>query len=76
MPSAREDAVYRTLTVVEVDGPYHEGRRDADMRRDRALARGGYTVLRLDADLVMRDVTGATARIREAIAQLQSRTGR
>jgi very-short-patch-repair endonuclease len=27
--------------VVEVDGPYHEGRRDADMQRDRALARAG-----------------------------------
>ena len=62
--------------VVEVDGPYHHGRRAADARRDRALDRAGYTVLRLDADLVMRDVTGATARIREAIAQLQSRTGR
>jgi hypothetical protein len=39
---------------------------------DRALARGGYTVLRLDADLVMRDVGAATARIREAIEQTRN----
>jgi very-short-patch-repair endonuclease len=62
--------------VVEVDGPYHQGRRDADARRDRALARAGYTVLRLEADLVMSDVAAATAQIQEAIAQLRKDAGR
>jgi very-short-patch-repair endonuclease len=57
--------------VVEVDGPYHDGRRDADMRRDRALARAGYTVLRLEAALVMSDVPAATAQIQETIEQLR-----
>jgi very-short-patch-repair endonuclease len=57
--------------VVEVDGAYHEGTRDADDRRDRAIVRAGYTVLRLDAELVMRDVGAATAQIQEAIAQLR-----
>jgi very-short-patch-repair endonuclease len=61
--------------VVEVDGAYHEGRRDADMRRDRALARGGYTVLRLEAALVMSDVAAATAQIQEAIAKLLENAG-
>jgi very-short-patch-repair endonuclease len=61
--------------VVEVDGAYHDGRRDADARRDRALARGGYTVLRLEADIVMSDVAAVTARIREAIAKLLENEG-
>jgi very-short-patch-repair endonuclease len=57
--------------VVEVDGPCHEGRRNADARRDRTLARAGYTVLRLEADLVMSDVAAVTAQVREAIEQLR-----
>ena len=35
--------------VVEVDGGYHAHRRAADARRDRALARLGYRVLRVEA---------------------------
>ena len=54
--------------VVEVDGGYHGARRDADARRDRALARAGYRVLRLDTELVMRDSPAAVERVREAIA--------
>jgi len=50
--------------VVEVDGGYHEQR--ADARRDRALARAGYTVLRLEAELVMSDLPAAVARVRAA----------
>jgi very-short-patch-repair endonuclease len=37
--------------AVEVDGAYHERRRDADARRDRKLARPGYRVLRLPTPL-------------------------
>ena len=55
--------------VVEIDGGYHEERARADARRDRALERAGYTVLRLEADLVMSDLPAALARIREAIGQ-------
>ena len=51
--------------VVEVDGGYHEQR--ADARRDRALARAGYTVLRLEAELVMSDLPAAVARVRAAL---------
>jgi hypothetical protein len=54
--------------VVEVDGGYHGARRDADARRDRALARAGYRVLRLDTELVMRDASAVVALVREAIA--------
>lgn len=58
--------------VIEVDGGYHRERGDADVRRDRALARAGYRVLRLEAELVTRDVAVAVAQVREAIAELRS----
>ena len=53
--------------VVEVDGGYHASRRVADARRDRALARLGYRVLRLDAALVLEQPLEARARVREAL---------
>ena len=53
--------------VVEVDGPYHGGRALADARRDGALARLGYKVLRLDAGLVVRDMASALALVRAAL---------
>jgi very-short-patch-repair endonuclease len=53
--------------VVEVDGSAHEHRRRADARRDEKLRRLGCVVLRLDAELVIRDLPAALARIREAI---------
>ena len=56
--------------VVEVDGGYHEARRRADARRDRALERAGYRVLRLEAELVTRDCEAAVARVRDAIGEL------
>lgn len=43
--------------VVEVDGGYHAERRRADQRRDEALGRLGYRILRLDAGFVARDVS-------------------
>jgi very-short-patch-repair endonuclease len=49
--------------VVEVDGGIHSRRVKADARRDEALHRLGYRVLRLDAELVMRDLPAALARI-------------
>jgi very-short-patch-repair endonuclease len=55
--------------AVEVDGPYHALRTSADGRRDRALARLGYRVLRLDAELVVRDMASALALIRAALGQ-------
>lgn len=44
--------------VVEVDGPCHERRRAA-ARRDRKLARLGYRGLRLETELVMRQLPAA-----------------
>jgi very-short-patch-repair endonuclease len=49
--------------VVEVDGGWHAARRKADARRDEALRRLGYRVVRLEAELVMRDLRAAVARI-------------
>ena len=57
------------LLVVEIDGRYHQRRRQADARRDAALARFGYRVLRLEAELVRRDVERAASLVREALAR-------
>ena len=50
--------------IIEVDGGYHQGRRNADARRDRWLRRQGYTVLRLQAATVLEDLNGALQAIR------------
>ena len=53
--------------IVEVDGGYHATRVGADARRDSKLSRMGYRVLRLDADLVRRNVQAAVEQIRQAL---------
>ena len=53
--------------VVEVDGAHHVRRAGADARRDARLARLGYRVLRLEAQLVMRQLPLALERIRAAL---------
>jgi very-short-patch-repair endonuclease len=40
--------------IVEVDGRYHRVRAAADARRTRVLQRLGYRVLRVEAELVLR----------------------
>jgi very-short-patch-repair endonuclease len=55
--------------VVEVDGGYHGDRGRADARRDRALARAGYYVVRLDAHLVMSDLPAALEVVRVAVEE-------
>jgi very-short-patch-repair endonuclease len=57
--------------VIEVDGLYHARRAAADARRERALVRAGYHVLRLDAGLVMRDVGAAVACVASELARLR-----
>jgi very-short-patch-repair endonuclease len=61
--------------VVEIDGGYHARRQAADARRDRALERAGYRVLRLDAELVTSDPAEAVARVRAEIARLVAQSG-
>lgn len=56
--------------IVEVDGGYHCRRVAADARRDRALHRLGYRVLRLDAELVRSNLPEAVALIRMALAKV------
>jgi very-short-patch-repair endonuclease len=53
--------------VVEVDGGYHARRRAADASRDLKLRRLGHRVIRLDAELVLRDLSAAVALIRAAL---------
>ena len=57
--------------IVEVDGAYHAraGFARKDARRDRVLARLGYRVVRIPAELVMRDVGAAVGLVRAALAQ-------
>jgi very-short-patch-repair endonuclease len=56
--------------VVEVDGAQHRRRRTADACRDRDLARLGCAVLRVEAQVVMRELPRAVAMVREAVARL------
>ena len=58
--------------VVEVDGGYHVARSSADRRRDERLRRAGYTVLRLEAQLVMQQLPVALERIRQALQLAKS----
>jgi very-short-patch-repair endonuclease len=57
----------RARLVVEVDGGYHMQRRRADARRDEKLRLLGYRVLRLEAELVMRELGAAVALVRKAL---------
>jgi len=58
--------------IIEVDGGYHRQRVVADARRTRVLDRLGYRVLRLDAELVSRQLPLAVAAVREALQALSS----
>ena len=53
--------------IVEVDDRSHELKRNADARRDRNLARLGYRVLRIPAELVRNNVAEAVARVVDAL---------
>ncbi len=55
--------------VVEVDGGYHARRVAADARRDRALARLGYRVVRVPAVVVIREPLVAVELVRAAIGR-------
>ncbi len=54
--------------IVEVDGEYHGRRAAADERRDRKLERLGWRVVRLEAEVVLRNLPMAVAAVRGAIA--------
>jgi very-short-patch-repair endonuclease len=56
--------------LVEVDGSVHARTRRADARRDEKLRRLGYAVLRLDAEVVLRDLPRAVALVREEVERL------
>ena len=53
--------------VVEVEGGWHASRRAADARRERALQRLGFRVLRLPAELVEKEVDAAVRLVRRAL---------
>jgi very-short-patch-repair endonuclease len=55
--------------VVEIDGSYHQLTRRADARRDAALERAGYRVVRLEVEVVMQRMPKALARIRAALVE-------
>jgi very-short-patch-repair endonuclease len=59
--------------VVEVDGEYHARRKSRDATRDAWLGRQGYTVLRIDAEVVRRELRVAVGRVREAVDALRRR---
>jgi very-short-patch-repair endonuclease len=53
--------------IVEVDGAYHARRQGADLRRSLKLARLGYRVVRVSAELVLTDLAAAIALVRAAL---------
>jgi very-short-patch-repair endonuclease len=53
--------------VVEVDGAHHARRAAADARKDRALARLGYRVLRIEASVVLRELAVAVGLVRAGL---------
>jgi very-short-patch-repair endonuclease len=53
--------------VVEVDGGVHRGSRAADRRRDEWLRRRGHGVVRVAAEVVLRDVDVALRAIGAAL---------
>jgi len=55
--------------VVEVDGGSHAGRGAADARRDRKLARLGFRVVRVEAEMVLRNLPVAVELVRRGLAQ-------
>ena len=55
--------------IVEIDGGYHARRVTADARRDLKLTRAGYRVLRLQAELVMRDLPAAVLAVRDLLCE-------
>ncbi len=56
--------------VVEIDGDtYHALRVQADAARERKLVRAGYTVVRVPASLVMRDLSRAVEMVRIALGR-------
>jgi very-short-patch-repair endonuclease len=55
--------------IVEVDGGYHARRVTADARRDRKLERAGYRVVRVRAELVMRDLPAAVLAVRRGVSE-------
>jgi len=59
--------------VVEVDGPYHgaAARQRADARRDRRLNKAGFRVLRLAAELVLKQPEMARQLVLKALAELR-----
>ena len=54
--------------IVEVDGPHHDLRRDADVARQRFLERSGYRFLRFSADDATTRTTDVVAAIARALA--------
>ena len=60
-------AAPRAKVILEVDGGYHAARAAADARRDRYLQRAGYRVVRISAEVVMRQLPLALEQIRSAL---------
>ena len=57
--------------IIELDGSSHEGRAEADARRDEVLRAEGYFVLRFSNDEITQNLLGVLETI---VAHCQSRT--
>jgi very-short-patch-repair endonuclease len=57
--------------VVEVDGLYHTARGQADARRESALVRARFHVVRLDAAVIASDIEAAVATVAAEVTRLR-----
>jgi len=55
--------------IAEVDGSSHVGRGAADARRDSKFGRLGFRVVRVEAEMVLRNLPVAAELIRHGLAQ-------
>jgi very-short-patch-repair endonuclease len=55
--------------AIEVDGRIHAQRSGADARKERALRRAGYRLIRVDAESVLRELPLVVAFIHEALTR-------
>jgi very-short-patch-repair endonuclease len=60
---------HKSALVVEVDGDIHDLQKEEDERREKALSALGLRIVRFGNDKVMRELSAAVEKIREAIHQ-------
>ena len=64
----------RLQLVIEIDGVTHNDKQSYDKRRENRLKKLGFTVIRLDGNYVLENITGAIEFIMGCIDDIESKT--